>query len=956
MSETTDIYVTPSTSLVLLKNLSSIVNVYLRPYTTASFSVTIRDTTGLSSLTTQPVRISTIDSAKFVDGGSLYLLNQPYGLVNVSLRNSNVWQINHTSGQTPATAAATVVNLSVNQLYVGFQSTVQKFTSTLIVESLTTPNPISVTGPFIVSNLSTPGFVLFQQNLNVYGDATMRNIMDVNRNAFLISSFEAVDVQPVNYPSVVYSSVGIGGNVSFGGTLSIQSTLTLRSTIQINTVQVTLSTLDRSTELQGGLRVASNVSTVGSLLIGANLTLEDSFVLGKDGTSEGRLSTPFLHVGGSLNILSNASTLNSVDVLSSVHVNSTMIVQTTMTFQSSLGLVGACFPSSFSTLSFSTLGSLETFRLEILSTASVQGNVSTTLFQTFSTMSVGNDVFTPATISSLNTSMFNNSVSVKGNASFLTVFTSTVGIGQDLSVRNAITTSTLSIVGNTTIANSLLIQSDLDTTSNVGVRSTVTIYGDLTVIGPSEISSFLVNSFLLNSTLRITDTFRASTLIASTMSTSVSRFFTDSAYTPASAYVQRLEGNNIEAKNLYVSSVQADSFYAGSTNALADSSRPIFALNVKTQFVEGLSSFDVNASYIEAQSVEGSLFGNVNYLSNVAIPFSNISGITLSLSTLQSDSLYGSSFQTSTFINTQFLYVQSSLNTSYLRLDAQGFSPDATVNQILNQTSNVVTVNRNLYFDRTTNNIGLFVSSPQFTFDVSGLVYASNIVYSSINPLTVRAEGTVVLSTVYVSSSFVRDSLQYSGDGIHILSRTIGGTNPYMEIKNLSAYNSNLLGIYDWTSSIVLNTGVSIYPTQQVYINGFRVAPFQFFSPLQPLDIQPVTPTTNLDVQYVLQATDVFVSSGLLFEGIQSPSLLSRNLQIHRTPMTNTNQISTSFEKLFLNEIVTVQTSIQLSNRNMGICTANPEFALDVRGNAYVSTATISNLRANFVAMGFQEF
>lgn len=292
------------------------------------------------------------------------------------------------------------------------------------------------------------------------------------------------------------------------------------------------------------------------------------------------------------------------------------------------------------------------------------------------------------------------------------------------------------------------------------------------------------------------------------------------------------------------------------------------------------------------------------------------------------------------------------MTTTNFRIDAQGFQPNWTTNQILNHSPSLLTVNRNLYFDRTSNKIGLFVPNPSFDLDISGLIYASNIMYSSINPLIVRAEGTVILSTVYVSSSFIRDSLQYGEQGIGILSQ-IADSNyffvvntPAVEINNFQGYSSNLFGIYNGVtqSSVILNTGLGIHRTQKVTVNPFALYTKEFLEP-----------TFDLNVYTVLRATNTYVSTASLFNSIQATTLLSPFMDINPIAPRQFNRISTSFEKVFLDEIFTVETGLQPSQRNVGIFTSNPDYALDVRGNAYFSTGMATDLRTDTLAIAPRE-
>jgi hypothetical protein len=170
MSAATNIVVTPSTSLVLIRNVSTQTNVYLSTFNTSNFTVTIRDTTGLLNPGTSSVRISTIGAARFLYGTSLYVLDKPYGLVNVAFRNSSFWQILHTSGQLPATAAATVATLNTSTSFFSFLSSGTKYVSTLTVNDLITTNALVLNNTFVIENLSAPGVVVVQSTFNVYGD------------------------------------------------------------------------------------------------------------------------------------------------------------------------------------------------------------------------------------------------------------------------------------------------------------------------------------------------------------------------------------------------------------------------------------------------------------------------------------------------------------------------------------------------------------------------------------------------------------------------------------------------------------------------------------------------------------------------------------------------------------------------------------------------------------------
>ncbi len=952
MSATTDIYVSPSTSLILIKNLSSPVNVYLRAYNTLPFTVSIRDTTGLSSLAQTPIRISTVDTARFVDGTSYYPLNTPYGFVNLTLRNSNTWTINHTSGQLPATAAATIGTLSAATTYIGFQSTAQKIVSTLYVETLTTPNSISITGPFIVSNLSTPGFVLFEQNLNVYGRTELYNQLNISANTFVRSSFFVEDLLPLSFPVVAYSSVGIGGNAILNETLHVGSTLHLQSTIQVNTLQTTQSTLATTTVIQGPLQVASLVSTLGNLAAAQSTTVAGNLLLGSESFVAGSLSTSVLQVKDQTTIRNNLSSLTTASFGSSMKAWSTLEVKGSVLFQSTVGAAGTLYTSSLSTLGFSTLGSMSTNQLEILSTAQISGTVSTVLFQSYQFLSIAGTLYTPAVLSSLGNTNVAGSVSVRDRGIIGSLNTSSsVGIGGNASIVGSTFASHVAVGGDAIVGGDFYANGGISTQANLAIRTDGMILGNLIVLGATTIPNFIVNSYLL-SNLQIQasspyTSFRASSLHASTMETELARVFSEHPLTVSSVFASTVQASRTIVEDAVFEQTFADSFYVGSNLSLASDSMPKFGLTANTQMLEGFSTVSVLADRIEAGRVEGSFVGTVSYLSNVPVPFSNLSGITLALSSILTTQLLTSSFTASTLIGNKFIFVQSSVNAPYISFESQGYSLRADTSQFLNLSPTLLAVNRSLVFNAASRQIGLGTSNPVYDFDVSGLVYTEDLVYSSINTLTGISPGILNLSTIIVSSSYVRDSLQFGTQGLQIASAAASNQNAWVDVNTIAGHNSNGFGIFDFVarSSIFLNSGIEISRSQTVFVNPY----FEFTSNF-------LESSAAFDLRGVARADEFFVSSASIFETVQAKTMVSRNLIVSSNPDAPINRISTSFGKLFFNDIFVLTSDSYLSNRYVGVGTSVPEASLDVQGNAYFSTArTVGSLQAELLAMRSQE-
>ena len=955
MSATTAFYVTPSTSLVLIKDLSNINVVYLPNYNVPSFSVTVRDTTGVSAIQSNPVVLSTTALAKFADGSYSYLLNQPYGLVNVSLRTPTSWQINHTSGQVPSTAAANVGALSTFVSFIDYFSSAQKHISTYAVENLTTPNSISIASPFLFSTLSTFGSVLFQGKLNVYGDVLLQNTLYVSGVTRLLSSIYATDTQPLSNPVYVLSSMNVTDDVFVGQGIFVKSTLTLRSTIQVETLQVTLSTVANVALLADTLQVGGLISTLGNLRVDGDTVIGNNLTLTKEvSTSGGRFSTVNLFVHDNVSILQNLSSLADTSFASSFQTLQSMTTKNTISLASTIGITGSLYTSSFSTLSFSTFGSLSTLQLLLLSTVSIAGNLSTSYFQTYEYLSIGGSVATPATVSSLSTLHVNGDVVVLGNSILGTAHTSSsVGVGGNLSVYGS-TFASHTTIQQDLVSKSIETQGYTEIQGSIGVGNNVYIDGNLRVLGPSYISSFIVNSFLLSNLQIMTSSpftsFQVSSLHASTLQTDFTRISTlqPDSMTVSSTYASTTQFQNAITENAIFESVYTDSLFLGNYDSLAKASQPKFVVGVKSQFIEGLSSIDVRTDSLEASGViNGNPTGTVSYLSNVPMVFPTVSAISVYLSTLTLSSLYTSSFSVSTFINNNLLDVYSTVITQYLVLESQGFEPRYDVNQFLNINPTLLSLNRSLYFDRVTNRIGLFVSSPTVDMDISGYIYASNIYYSSINPIRISSEGIVLFSTILVSSTHIQDSLQYGTQGIRIFSQNSLDGNTYVEINQAASSFSNTFGIYDCIeqTSILLNSAVQIYRGQRVGING-----------VNPTTGELLLPTHNLDVFDTIRSDEVYVSTVNLSQSLQTTSYMTPYLLINSNVPIPINTLSVSVDKLSIDGLMTLQTSQLTSSRYVGINTLDPRCSMDVRGNAYFSSMNVlQNLLTNSVAMSFQE-
>jgi hypothetical protein len=959
MSATTNIFVTPSTSLVLIKSLSSVTNVYLGSFQTL-FSVTIRDTTGLSSILTSPVNISTIGTARFQDGSSYYPLDKPYGLVNLSLRNSNTWQVNHTSGKPPASAAANVQTLSTLSSFFTLASTAQKLVSTFIVENLTSPNSITITSPFIVSNLSTPGFVRMNDTLVVFDNVLLNKTLNVQHAVRIFGSTFVNDISPWDGQTIrVLSSVGVGGSVSVD-TLIIRSTLTLFSTVQVSTLQVKQSTNDHSVFVALGTQVGGSLSSLGSLGVGFQTTVNSNALFTNDvSTLGGYVSTFNLNVRGHVSFLGNLSALSGPTAftafVSSFEEKSTFFVKLSTTLFSTLDVSGNFYTSSLVLNNYSSLANVSTVGLTLLGSASVNGNISTSQFESYQFMSIGGNLVTPASISSIGNTRFYSDITVLQNTRLATAYTSSsVGVGQTANILRS-TFASYATVGQDYTTKNLIVNESTRIQGNVGVASNVFIYGDINVLGAPTVSSFFVESFLLQNLEILTSSpftsFAVSSLHASTLltyTTRITRPLPD--YTiVSSTYASTTQFTEAIAENAVFDTVHTDSFFLGDRDALDVDSYPKAILNEKTHFAKGLSSLEVRTGNVQTEGeYVGNIIGNVAYLSNVPYVFPYISVNTAVGSSFTLSSIYTSSFTASTFVIPNYTEVQSTVITPYIVFESQGFSPRYDINQFLTLDAQNMVLNRNLYFNANTKKIGLFVSSPSYDLDVSGEIFASNIFYSSINLLVISTTGTAVYSTIQVSSSYVKNKVSYDGLGIRLLSRNQFTGDGYFEINDVVSTTSNLYGFFDCVeqSTILFNNALQINRRGRVGINQVNIQSGEL-----------IIPQHALSVNDTLTTEELYTSSLNLLQSLQTTSLVTPYYTINQSTSYSLNTFSSAKEKLVLNTCMTLKTDTTITNRYVGIHTLDPQCSLDVRGSAYFSTLqTFETTRLNYVAMASQEF
>lgn len=947
MSAPTDIYVSPSTSLILIRNVSTPTNIYLNSFNVPNFNVSVRDTTGSSRIQVSSVYLSTIGSARFADGSFLYTLNQPYGFVNLGFRNSSFWQVLHTSGQAPTNSAANVNSLHVSTSFISLLSTSATNISSLLIENIRTTNAIVINGPFVITNLSAPGIVTVQSSLNVYGDVLVDKQLFVSGTTLFQSSLTISEILPVSSVTRVFSSVGVAGTLSVGGIVTVGSTLFTQSTNSIQSLQIQKSSQSITTTVQGNLQLQNLLSSFLSLTVMNNyIGCNNPVTIQQDvSTISGSFSTQSMDIRDAILSKGNVSTIEAL-LLSSVSFGSSLAVQGPVQISTGFMTGGSFLVSSLSTRSFSTLSSFSTGSLFLTSTASISSGLSTLFLDILDRLSVGNTLQTVATVSSMTQTRVKDTVFVNKNAYFDFLHISsgfksdTLFVGGSISTfssefQNLSTLGTFYTFGNVTV------------NGDVNVFSNVTVENNIDLLGPTLISSISAQSYLLSSVYITTSSpsvaFTASTLIVSCNANTKSVLINSSPIVANSAFASTTQFVSARAENIRVATAETSNLFWGprfSTNLA-------FSLNAPSLFPKGLSAQTILANSLTANKFIGSFLGDGVGLSNIALTFQNLSAITTYASTVSTQVIYTSSLYASSFQNRFLTTVVSSFQSPTLAIEGIGYSSRYDKNQILLINSNLYCINNTVYIDTLQNRVGINISSPQVDLDISGGIYtAGGFIFSTIQDYYVSTVSTpLTLSTILTGYAVIRDA--YINSNVIMLKNpntyNSGTPIPNFLLTSKTTYAPPFTGILGYASSIGLQNGMYVMNnTQRVGVNSLAsnlTGPgytYSFREPQYEFEM-----TRNMLMHGTAHVSTLNMTT-LLTKTVGSPSLY-----MQLTPPVSTNTFSTTVGTLYMNSgllVLSNSTIPKIGINTTTMVSQGSNSLLDVNGSAYFSTVEITRL------------
>ena len=943
MSATTNIYVTPSTSLILIRNVSTPTNIYLSSFNTPNFTVSVRDTTGSSTILTNSVYLSTIGTARFMDGSFLYTLNQPYGFVNLGFRNSSFWQVLHTSGQSPLDSAATVGKLNISTSYIGVLSTSIATISSLSLENLTTTNAVTIQGPFVITNLSAPGIVTVQSTFTVLGDVQIDGNLFVSGTTYFQSSLTTTELLPLSNVIRVFSSFGVGGHLSVGGTLTIGSTLFTQSDNFVPSLQVQKSTLVTTTTLEGVLNVGSVLSSLRSLVVQetASFITSNHFVsILQDVSSivsDETFSTNTLSVFGN-SLVKGSLFTRYADFYSTLFIGSTLRILSNAN-TSTLFVGGNFFTNTLSLSTLSTLSSFSTGIASVRFSTILSSGLSTTGIDILHFASISKSFETVATISSLGPTRVKDTLFVRNNGLFDTLtFLSdlkTEVLTASTVTLTSISLSSLSTTGSLTASGIITIEKGLRVYGNALVQNNVIASGT-SVISTIETPSYLIDTLDITTSSPYIS-FTASSFNASTVEVNsfLVRATDPPTLTVGSTFASTTQFNTAVAEAVRVRIAQTSSLFWGPSRVEGVNA----SLDVRSYFPQGLSAQTLLVNSLTADFISSRFSGDGQGVSNIFFSnvFSNVSATTGFVSTISTAQVFTSSLNASTFQNLLFTTANSSFQSQNLVIEGLGYPFRYDKNQILLVNSNLYAINRTLFIDTLQNRVGVNISSPQADMDISGGLYTrGNIYYSSINEMIVSSfSNPTNLSSILPSYIFVRDSFNVS-TSIIVMSNF---ESPYpfvissQQTGSFPLTDANSLSLIAFPSSIALLNTLFIHnDTKNVTVK--RLDDTGIVSSEQSIDSSI---SLALSTMYVSSITHVssLVAESLLTNSLTTPYFLINPVD----DRVSVNTISTGSQGLFFNyDLLTVINSFQ---PRVGIKTKNPLAALDIHGSAYFSSLSL---------------
>jgi hypothetical protein len=860
MANPTPIFVSPSTTIVQVNPLlSPYTPVILNSYSYTGQVVTIRDGTSSFGILDTPIVVSTA-SSQLSDGSLSTLLNQPQGTITAQAGTTS-WAILNSFPFRNQYLSAGVQNLTVSTLFASTLSTLQEFTSSLIVENLFVSGNFSQSSPLVLNQtISTLGNVdlystitvwqstFFSSGLSTLGKVVFTSSLTVSDNLItpstvrFLSSVSTASGSVVGYLSTSLvrlgstfntnrlvvtesqcDSIDVGGSIQVQGLLETASTLTAGGAFtSYKTTIGSLSSL-RSMAIAGSVYVDSNAVIHGNLSTLGATSVVGLLSVASETVVDGDVQASLLRVYGSTVVSGLLSTLNFMSedatVLGNLQVDPTLTHATpigSLVLQTAFG-VGSV--ESVSTTIGGTLSTPTNFVAlgSIIALSSFTGQGSFVTLASFSTLG---SLFSLSSLSNRGDVYVSSSVHIDSNVTAGSLFfnqsnVSSTYIGQDLSILGNLTVTQTMKLSSISLVSSVLANSFETSTLAAGYEGIVSSV----LISSLRTSSLGTGGILFPSfTMDMSNDFQ--TINLSTLLLSSLQFFAQS------------EG--LFAPNTFFQATQSFGVNTIASTTTFDVNTIAYTL-CNTTILKTLSTNAVFGTTIEGSlSGDGRLLSNVSYpkgLSTMFVETSSLKGErihtdSLFVSTMAADiftvmstltvgqiGIYGASYYADLSDNTlsSFLYIAAPVNIANLLLlnsmSIYGNSAGTVPKQVV--------VNSNLFSLPTPN---------PYTFAANS-IRTSSIVSSNFSLPIDRVDGDVFMvntlnsKSLYVSSSQIGLSpgLLIVPEGEHIGTRS---TNTIETFQSTLIFNSTLFVSYPLSS-----VGINTFPYYTLDVHSVAYAP-----------------------------------------------------------------------------------------------------------------------------------
>ena len=262
--------ITNSTSVLLINSYIPNTVVLLSSISYSGHVVGIRDTTGSPNLTTNPITVSTTAGLNFYDGTSSILINNPYGYITVSSKDSNTWQLINNVGYQNFLSNAYLSTLTSYFVYTQITSTINEYVSTINTNNITVSKSINFQGITYIN-----GSTIFQSSLSVLSTLYVNGNFNISTNLQVWGSTiiqSSLTVQDNTIINNNVSSFGLQGNAIFvsSGISLINANLPLFLSTQV--IGANQLTIGGPVVVTGNISSGTLFASTGILFTGGLIT------------------------------------------------------------------------------------------------------------------------------------------------------------------------------------------------------------------------------------------------------------------------------------------------------------------------------------------------------------------------------------------------------------------------------------------------------------------------------------------------------------------------------------------------------------------------------------------------------------------------------------------------------------------------------------------------------------